>query len=156
MQKTLVILLVLSLFYGCSKEDDNIQDIHLTEYKVNQSYTRTFYFTQHYIVDDGINIGAGAYISSACNRLGYNIKFYEENAEDLLPPSDLRSKVIQLDESSQKELKYYLIAEIKFLYTGSVEKQQLSKPWKIVIGRMEEYVFNNKIYQHLVVIEDYQ
>ena len=56
--------------------------------------------------------------------------------------------------SKNKELKYYLTANIHFLYSnGQLQNLSLITDWKIVIGKMEEYVYNKQIYNRLIVIE---
>ena len=129
---------IVAVFSSCQKDGDANKYKYDIDYQVGKSYTQTFYVGSHYIVG-GIPLGVGYYITSICNRLSFDIKEGEDGFSELRPP----------------EHKYYAIADYSFTYdwSGLTDLKRVSE-WKLVIGRMEEYVFQGKICQHLVVVEE--
>ena len=69
-----------------------------------------------------------------------------------VPTTEQINKVIDLNSANKNNtLRYYLVADVRFIYPNT---QPLSiGSWRIVIGGFEEYVFDGKIYQRLVIKE---
>lgn len=157
MKKMFLLILCLFSLFGCSK-DENPNFNHLTEYRVNQSYTQTFYFAGDYgyiSPNGGHTIN---YFNSTCNRLTFGFQDDEENYSIISPSKEQIQNLENLNKDIKgKEHKYYLIANIHFQYVGfdSITMPQLKSSWKVVIGKMEEYVYDGKIYEHLVIVNTY-
>ncbi len=157
MKKMLFLLLVLSVFYGCSKdESDDYNELHLIEYKTNQNYTQTFYYGGGcgYISADGGH--DGNWYSSICSRLNFNLYDYDSDFSAITPSKDQIKSLETLNKDTKnKEHKYYLVSDIHFSYKepGYVTNPTLKSNWKTIIEKMEEYVFNGKIYNRLIIID---
>lgn len=159
MKKMFLLILFLSTLLGCSKDENDEnqnQNSYLIEYSVNQNYTQTFYYGGGcaYLSPDGGH--DGNWYNSICNRLTFSLYDYDNGFTTITPSKDLIKNLETLNKDTKnKELKYYLVADIHFQYVGleNIAAPQLKKSWKTVIGKMEEYVFNGKIYQHLVVVD---
>ena len=146
---------IVAGFSSCQKDGDANKYKYDIDYQVGKSYTQTFYVGSHFIVG-GIPLGVGYYITSICNRLSFDIKEGEDGFSELRPPQDFYNDVVRKNnELKNTEHKYYAIADYSFTYdwSGLTDIKRVSE-WKLVIGRMEEYVFQGKIYQHLVVVEE--
>lgn len=156
MRKILFLFIVVVFFYGCSKEnEDKSNDAYQIEFVNGKEYTQTFYFGSHFIYSENNKTGTGCNIISSCNRLSFTIKDNEVGFYEICPPVDLRNEEIKLNENlDNQNFRYYLIADIHFSYPiTSTLNMQLKSQWKIVIGRMEEYVYNGQIYNRLIIVE---
>ena len=146
---------IVAVFSSCQKDGDANKYKYDIDYQVGISYTQTFYVGSHYIVG-GIPLGVGYYITSICNRLSFDIKEGEDGFSELRPPQEFYIDVVRKNnELKNTEHKYYAIADYRFTYdwSGPADLSRVSE-WKLVIGKMEEYVFQGKIYRHLVVVEE--
>ncbi len=146
---------IVAVFSSCQKDGDANKYKYDIDYQVGKSYTQTFYVGSHYLVG-GIPLGVGYYITSICNRLSFDIKEGEDGFSELRPPQEFYNDVVRKNnELKNTEHKYYAIADYSFTYdwSGLTDLKRVSE-WKLVIGRMEEYVFQGKICQHLVVVEE--
>jgi len=154
MKRFLLCFLCFIGLASCQKEDNAQTTRYDIDYQYGKSYTQTFYVGQHYIVG-GPTIGVGYSIISACNRLYFDIKEGEEGFSELRPPQEFYNDVVRRNNNQRHtELKYYAIADFHFTYNGSPTDITRETEWKLVIGKMEEYVFNGSIYTHLVVVEE--
>lgn len=136
------------LTISCSKDSESERDITQIHYEVGKTYIRKFYYNSHYI---GIPYG-GITCTSECGRLTLDIK----SGNAAIPPAGLMNGVGGNYENDTK-LKHYLIAEIKFTYTGHNDMgpfntaYALAGEWRIVIGNLEEYIYKDWVYKKLVI-----
>ncbi len=147
---------IVAVFSSCQKDGEANKYKYDIDYKVGESYTQTFYVGSHFITSYANTIGVGYYITSICNRLSFDIKEGEEGFSELRPPQDFYNDVVRKNNDLKNtEHKYYAIADYRFTYdwSGPADLSRVSE-WKLVIGKMEEYVFQGKIYKHLVVVEE--
>lgn len=151
------VVFFLFVISACSKDDEEFShntDITNTSYEVGKEYTRIFYFGSHAISSSPENgIHAICYFTSECERLGFMVPDYENDA----PSNELRSKIINLQSNDRFQigkLDYFLVADFRFIY-GQNTRTKVNE-WKIIIGYFEEYAFENKIYKRLVVKEEYK
>lgn len=156
MKKVLAAFLcIVCIFSSCQKKGEANKYKYDIDYQVGKSYTQTFYVGSHFIVG-GIPPGVGYYITSICNRLSFDIKEGEDGFSELRPPQDFYNDVVRKNNDLKNtEHMYYAIADYRFTYdwSGPADLSRVSE-WKLVIGKMEEYVFQGKIYKHLVVVEE--
>ena len=139
---------------SCDKNDHPTPktDITQTIYEPGKEYTRKFYFGSHaiggYTPETGVHFIY--YFFPECTRLGGGFQLHDY--DNGVPTADQINKVIDLNSANKNStLKYYLVADVKFIYPNT---QPLSiGSWRIVIGGFEEYVFDGKIYQQLVIKE---
>lgn len=157
MKKILFVFMVIALFGSCSTDDENGQNSsisYLTDYKYGNEYTQQFYSGGNFIFASHGYVGHGCYIYSSCGRLSFTLIDTMQVYDKIAPPLELNNKVTTLNnESNSKDLQYYLVANIHFKYPISVNELDLTDKWRIVIGRKEEYVFKDEIYERLVVVE---
>ena len=156
MKKVLFMIFTVILFCGCDKDSEKeTNNSYLTEYVTGREYSQTFYYGGNcgYISSDGGH--NGSYFESICGRLRVSLYDYDSDFATIDPTRELKSELEELNKNSKnKELKYYLTANIHFLYSnGQIQNLSLITDWKIVIGKMEEYVYNKQIYNRLIVIE---
>ena len=156
MKKVLFMIFTVILFCGCDKDSEKETDnSYLTEYVTGREYSQTFYYGGGggYISSDGGH--NGSYFESICGRLELWLYDYDSDLATIDPTRELKSELEELNKSSKnKELKYYLTANIHIFYSnGQLQNLSLITDWKIVIGKMEEYVYNKHIYNRLIVIE---
>lgn len=151
------VVFFLFVVSACSKDDEAFNqdtDITKTSYEVGKEYKRTFYFGSHAISSSPEHgIYAICYFTSECERLGFMLADYENEA----PSNELRSKVINLQNKDRFQigkLDYFLITDFQFIY-GQNTRTKVSD-WKIIIGYFEEYAFENKIYKRLIIKKEYQ
>lgn len=155
------------LIAGCSTKDDELSngESYLIDYQIENSYTQTFYYAgrRDFISDTGGH--KGNWYKSICNRLSFDLFDYDEGYTELTPSRDLTSSLEELNKDSKgKDHKYYLIANIYFYYEWYnytlnehiFKDLSLKSNWKIVIGKEQEYLFNGKVYNRLIVVEDYK
>ena len=148
-------LCIIGVLPSCQKDGEANKYKYDIDYQVGKTYTQTFYVGSHYIVG-GATLGVGYYITSICNRLSFDIKEGEEGFSELRPPQEFYNDVVRKNNDLKNtEHKYYAIADYRFTYdlSGPKDIKRVSE-WKLVIGKMEEYVFKGSIYKHLVVVEE--
>ena len=157
MKKTLFLFLALSIFYGCNKDESNdFNKPHLIEYKTNQSYTQTFYYgggCGYISVDGGHD---GNWYSSICSRLNFSLYDYDHDFIAITPTKDQIKSLETLNKNTKdKEHKYYLVSDIHFLHkeSGYITNLTLKSNWKVVVGKMKEYILNGEIYDELIIID---
>ena len=138
---------------SCEKNDHSTPETDITQtiYEPGKEYTRKFYFASHAIThspEKGMYFIC--YFSPECTRLagGFQLNDYDSR----VPTTEQINKVIDLNSANKNNtLRYYLVADVRFIYPNT---QTLSiGSWRIVIGGFEEYVFDGKIYQRLVIKE---
>ncbi len=152
----LIILCIIGVLSSCQKDGRDNTSKYEIDYQVGKTYTQTFYVGSHFITGNANTIGVGYHITSICNRLSFTIKEGENGFSELRPPQEFYNDVVQKNNSLNKtEHKYYAIADYEFTYaqSGCNDIKRVSD-WKLVIGKMEEYVFQGKIYKHLIVVEE--
>jgi len=153
------------LLFSCSKDDISNEGVvsYLTDYKENQNYTQIFYLYSYSSVVTGLGSGYDrSSCNSICGRLDFAIQSNtDSNFYELSPTREQFDNLYNLNkgyvwEGNNKKLKYYLVANIYFLYHGYgyLENPILKSEWKIVIGKIEEYVFNGQIFEHLIIVSD--
>lgn len=139
--KIISILLGIYLFLSCSKDNEAI-----TTYEYGKEYTEFFYYSIRNT------------FTSTCGRLRFYTSENDENFKNTEPPRYMIDKVSELNKNnSGRDLKYYLVADINFIYYSpkSAGNMYLKGNWKIVIGKMEEYSFEGVIYKRLVIVDEY-
>lgn len=151
----LLVLTVLSL-WGCSKQDEfPNNNSYMIDYKENQSYTQIFYYGggANYISADGGH--KGNWYSSQCERVTFYLYDYDSNYTAITPSNEQIKNLETLNKGNTgKEHKYYLTADINFLYeSGRAINHILKSNWKMVIGTLEEYIYDGKVYKRLVIKE---
>lgn len=165
MKQIFLIATIAVILAGCGKDDEpkisNVENAarYTIDYADGETYAQTFYTNGA----EGILSLPYSYdrcfFRSICNRVRFELDSrYDDNFQALVPSKEMQSEMNQLNEDAKDmELKYYMVAKIKFTYPIITTKdiERLSE-WKIVIGRMEEYVYKGKIYKHLVIISDYE
>ena len=163
MKRVILIAALAVLLAGCGKDGEpktgtnNIYEPvpYTTNYSFGQTYIQTFYTT-------GRQWGIGHYFSctffSICNRIDFTVDSrYDENIDLLIPPEELQTQMQQLKEEAQgTELQYYMICEMKFTYSAVINIEEVERltDWRIAIGKMEEYIYDGKIYERLNIIEE--
>lgn len=149
----------LILLYGCNKEngerDEYTRETYQLEYIDDEKYTQTFYYSGGlgYISPDGVH--NGSYYKSICNRVHFQLYDYDSTFNTINPPQKLREELEELNNNAKdKKLKYYLVAKIQFQYQhGYATNVSLKSEWEIIIGKMDEYIFERKIYECLIIME---
>lgn len=149
-------LCIIGILSSCQKDGEANKYKYDIDYQVGETYTQTFYVGSHFLTSYANSIGVGYYITSICNRLSFEIKEGEDGFSELRPPQEFYNDVVQRNNDLKNtEHKYYAIADYRFTYdwSGLKDIKRVSE-WKLVIGKMEEYVFKGSIYKHLVVVEE--
>ena len=158
MNKYLCLLFfVLCLFavVSCEKNDHPTPETDITQtiYEPGKEYTRKFYFASHAIGGRNPENGVMSvlyYFFPECTRLagGFQLNDYDNG----VPTTEQINNVIDLNSANKNStLKYYLVANVRFVYPNNQPLHIGS--WGIVIGTFEEYVFEGKIYQRLIIKE---
>lgn len=165
MKRVILIAVLAVLLAGCGKDDEpkdgagNIYEPvpYTTNYVFGQTYIQTFY-TNGRRWGIGIVHSFSCIFRSICNRIDFTVDSrYDENIESLIPPDELQTQMQQLNEEAQgTELQYYMICEMKFTYSAVINIEEVERltDWRIVIGKMEEYIYDGKIYERLNIIEE--
>lgn len=138
--KIISILFVISLFISCSKDNETIMT-----YEYGKEYTETFYYSVRNT------------FTSVCGRLRFYTSENDDNFKNTEPSRSMIDKVSELNKNNNgKDLKYYLVADINFIYYSQSRAVNmcLKSNWKIVIGKMEEYSFEGDIYERLVIVDE--
>ena len=155
--KLFLVIVSFFLISSCQKDgkdDTSATAPYDTQYQNGITYTQSFYVGSHFITHIETGIGVGYNLISVCNRIMIEIKEGGENFIELRPDQDFYNEIVRKNnELRNTELKYYAVANIKFLYNyGQPSNLERMSDWKMVIGKMEEYVLDGKIYKHLVVV----
>ncbi|MCI7548485.1 MAG: hypothetical protein MSA48_08090 [Bacteroides sp.] len=151
-----VLFCIVGVFSSCQKDGEANKYKYDINYQVGETYTQTFYVGNHFLTSYDNSIGVGYSIFSICNSLSFKIKEGEDGFSELRPPQEFYNDVVQRNNDLKNtEHKYYAIADYQFTYdwSGLKDTKRVSE-WKLVIGKMEEYVFKDSIYKHLVVVEE--
>ena len=157
MKKILFATLLVALLVGCSTDNEELSGVasYQTEYQENQHYTQTFYYGGGcgYISADGGH--DGSWFESVCERLNFRLYDYDAEFLSINPPQEQRNRLEELNKNIKDgELKYYLVANISFLYSEyELSDFAIQSQWTMVVGKMEGYVFQGNIYNHLVIVE---
>ena len=150
--KTVLMLLGILSLFSCSKDDD----IPI-KYVKGGEYVQTFYHRSVEIVEPPkVKIGV---LTSICRTLHHTLYDYEENYNTINPPQELIDKVEALNHNNQnKELQYYLVANIKFCYYDEYTLKDISlkSDWEIVVGGIKKYYINGVLYNHVIIVDGFK
>lgn len=179
MKRTLFISIIIFTFLGCKKDNsESFEFDYKINYIVGKSYTQTFYYDgQSGSVISCTNYNIQYRYKSINNRLNFEHYDYEDYFVTIAPTKASIDYLDNLNKDTKNtEHKYYLIANISFLYRGVCDAIKeiegfenydcseyinigyaynpiIKNNWKIAVGKMEEYVFDGKIYERLDIAE---
>lgn len=166
MKRIVLITALAVLLAGCGKDDepkDGASNIYepvpyTTNYAVGQTYIQTFYTNGKEWLIGGEEPSYICYFHSICNRVRFSVySKSDDNSELLAPPENMQTQMQQLNEEAKgQELQYYMVSEMKFTYLHEYDSENVERltDWRIVIGKMEEYIYDGKIYERLNIIEE--
>ena len=139
MKKILIVLLV-PLLFACSKDSSNDPVPYTTKYKVGHEYVQTFYV-------QGKHVSGGFSLLSIDDRLPY----------DIFPDTS------RPDVSESREIKLYQVANLRFKFKAtdwskwqSIYDAKRITDWRWVLGKTEEYTFEGKIYERIIIVSEVQ
>lgn len=147
--KKLFILLAIFLFFACSKDSENDPVPYTTNYETGQEYVQTFYIYQ-------VEPSGGFSLLSTDKRLPYSIYADDEVFPQIAPTDTTRP-----DVSESKEIKLYQVANLRFKFKAtdwskwqSIYDAKRITDWRWVLGKTEEYTFEGKIYERIIIVEN--
>ena len=149
--KKLFILLAITLFFACSKDSRNDPVPYTTKYKVGHEYVQTFYV-------QGKHASGGFSLLSIDDRLPYDI-FPDDEVFAQIAPTDTSRP----DVSESREIKLYQVANLRFKFKAtdwskwqSIYDAKRITDWRWVLGKTEEYTFEGKIYERIIIVSEVQ
>lgn len=156
--KIISILLGIFLFLSCSKNDEEINPFTINYIEGNE-YIQTFYHTRYQIIHPDVEgYDKMDIYRSICGRWQFDLCEPDEKFGKISPPQDLIDKIKELNHNIEnKNLKYYLIADIRARYRNKYQADiiSLESDWNIVFGGMENYHFNGVLYKHLITADGF-
>ena len=150
MKKILIVLLV-PLLFACSKDSSNDPVPYTTKYKVGHEYVQTFY-------RQGSGTQGEIRLLSIDDRLPYEI-FPDDEVFAQIAPTDTSRP----DVSESREIKLYQVANLRFKFKAtdwskwqSIYDAKRITDWRWVLGKTEEYTFEVKIYERIIIVSEVQ
>ena len=144
MKKILIVLLV-PLLFACSKDSSNDPVPYTTKYKVGHEYVQTFYV-------QGKHVSGGFSLLSIDDRLPY----------DIFPDDEVFAQIAPTD-TSRPDVSESRVANLRFKFKAtdwskwqSIYDAKRITDWRWVLGKTEEYTFEGKIYERIIIVSEVQ
>ena len=142
-------LLIIPLMLACSKDSDYDPVPYTTNYKAGHEYVQTFYIQK-------VEPSGGYSLLSIDNRVPYSIYADDEVFAQIAPTDTTKP-----DVSETANLKLYQVANLRFKFRAtdwskwqSIYDAKRITDWRWVLGKTEEYIFEGKIYERIIIVSE--